>query len=202
MRVRNMSIGIVAFALFAVSACSTSSSSQKSDETRTDKQAQTAEDEGETSQKEQAQEGSNESSEAAKSKKAAMCPMKVDGVETNVEKLDDAVAIDFTTGEGDVGALRKRVRKMADWHNNRGGMNKDQHGKKKGAKKGKKKGKMKKLLASSTADTEEIDGGIRMTVTPDNSDHLDKLHNHMSQHSEMMATGKGCPMKMMKGKQT
>lgn len=205
MRIRATWVGLCAFALFGVSACSTGSSAQQSGETRTGKQAQTAE-EDETDMSE---EGENQNSEASKTdgtrgkgktkrkrkrkrkknkkkKMAQMCPMKVEGTTTSIEKLDEAVAVDFTTPEGDVDELRHRVEKMAERHGEHPGNMKNA-------------AKRKKIMANSTAETEKIEDGVRMKVRPKTSDQMGMLYEHMSKHSEMMAKGKGCPMKMMKG---
>ena len=210
MTYRRVLIALAGLALLATSACSTSSSAEKSGETATTEQAQTQEssekaEESEASEDEEMaeqEEGDDDAEEASADKekmadnkkmKGGMCPMEVEGTKADIKKMDGAVAMDFTT-DGDVGELRKRIQNMADMHNKHHG------GMKKGKMKGKKHGKMKMMMAKSSAVTEEIEGGMRMKVTPEKAENLDKLHKHMKQHHEKIAEGKGCPMKMMKGK--
>lgn len=224
MRFRYVLIGVASVALFGTPACSTTGSADESDQTETAEQAQSSGDEetdkstsetrGEQTTEETADESGTSKGAEKEKKMAGMCPMEVDGTQTSVEKLDGAVAMDFTT-DGDVDELRSRVQKMREKHGKHhgdGGKQKGESAKKKesGAEKASGEGtthektgsarKMKELMAKSTTETEEIEGGIRLSFAAEDSAHLDEIHGHLKEHSEMMAEGKGCPIQMMKGK--
>ena len=149
-----------------------------------------------------------------------MCPMQVEGTTRNIVKLDDAVAMDFTT-TGDVDEVRSRVAKMASKHNKMHGddskMMKGKSGKMKGHGKGKYKGKMKgkdkmnekgkmaekhkkmKMMDDVTAKASNIEGGARMTLMPEDPEKADKIFKMMKEH----AGKKGqCPMMGHKGKKS
>jgi hypothetical protein len=109
---------------------------------------------------------------------AKMCPMKVEGTTRQIVKLDDAVAMDFTT-TGDVEELRQRVQKMPQMHQKmhaEGGM-----------------------MSGVTVTTEKIDAGMRAKFTPKDAAHADKLYQMMQKHSQMMEENGQCPMMQMMG---
>jgi hypothetical protein len=234
MTIRKMLILLVATTLVPLAACSTTSDAQKDEETATAEQAQT-ESEGDDETKGRTKVGEAETAgdgeadgedaesaeatgketpaEAAERRKMkGMCPMNVEGTTRSIEKLDGAIAVNFTT-TGDVEKLRKRVSKMAKMHNKHSEKHAKKHRKKaehakhgkkgKHAKKGKKgehakKGhghhKKMKMMANTTAEAEEIDGGMRLKLSSDDADQLEKIHQKMQEHG-----GKeGCPMMHMK----
>ena len=47
----------------------------------------------------------------------AMCPMHVAGATVSAKDTDSGAALVFMTKTGDVAELRRRVRQMAEWHN-------------------------------------------------------------------------------------
>ena len=208
--------------LLASGGCSTSKSAESGDSPRTTQGALSAED-GEKSErkttesaKKAEQAKKNEKAEkmradkgemrSKREKMAGMCPMQVEGTTRNVVKLDNAVAMDFTT-TGDVDEVRSRVAKMATKHNK---MHADGKSMKKGKGKTKGKGKMKgkekmdgkgkmagkhkermKMMDGVSAKASDIDGGARLTLTPEDPEKADQIFKMMKEH----AGNKGqCPM--------
>ena len=190
--------------LLASGACSTSKSAESGDSPQTTQGALSAED-GEKSER-KTTESAKQAEKAEKmradkgemrskrEKMAGMCPMQVEGTTRNVVKLDDAVAMDFTT-TGDVDEVRSRVAKMATKHNK---MHVDGKSMKKGKGKTKGKGKMKgkhkermKMMDGVSAEASDIDDGARLTLTPEDPEKADKIFKMMKEH----AGNKGqCPM--------
>lgn len=145
-----------------------------------------------------------------------MCPMQVEGTTRKVVKLDDAVALDFTT-TGDVDELRQRVQKMAQMHakmHSEGGMMHGEHGQmddkqgqmQHGEMHGKmtdeqqqKHQQMMQTMSGVTVETVSIDGGMRMMFTPKDAAQVDKLYEMMENHSQMMGEHGQCPMMQMMG---
>ncbi|MGM0578844.1 MAG: hypothetical protein ACQEXJ_24185 [Myxococcota bacterium] len=183
--------------LLVVSACSTGSSARKSDEApntqppETEHAAHHPDEQG--GEAPHAMDGEPEGMEAG------MCPMQVEGTQMRVQKLDDAVAMDFTT-TGDVAALRDRVRKMARMHDRHADRDEMKHGGGQGHK-GEMDMEMMEMMATTTAATEEIEGGMRLRLVPDDPDQIVPLHEMMNQHAGMMSEGGRCPMMKMMGKE-
>lgn len=136
------------------------------------------------------------------------CPMQVSGTTTKAVKLDGAVGLDFTT-TGDVDELRQRVGRMAQMHQqHRGQMMKGQHGQMMKGQQGHmmkgqdgqmmqgQRGEMMQMMANTTTATEEIQGGMRLKLTPKDASELEPLHQMMQKHAQMMDQQQGCPMMM------
>lgn len=132
-----------------------------------------------------------------------MCPMQVEGTTRELTKLDDAVAMEFTT-TGDVDALRERVQKMADMRAKKmqGKQGKMKHGEMHGKKmhgemsdeQRQMRAQMMQMMSDVTVETEEIDAGMRLKFTPNDAAQTDALYGMMQKHS---ANHGQCPMKMM-----
>ncbi|GEM_PF-2877615 len=205
--------------LLATGGCSTSKSAESGDSPRTTQGALSAED-GEKSERKTTESAKKADKKAEKmrtdkaemkakrEKMAGMCPMQVEGTTRKVVKLDDAVAMDFTT-TGDVDEVRSRVAKMASKHNKMHvdgkSMKKGKSGEMKHGGKGKGKGKMAekhkkmKMMNGVTAKASDIEGGARMTLTPEDPDKADKIFKMMKEH----AGNKGqCPMMGHQGKKS
>jgi hypothetical protein len=153
---------------------------------------------------------------AQTSTSAAMCPMMPPaGTQTVVTDTADGVAITFTTS-GDVAALRAHVQRMAAMHEHmttvhedggmhggtmgsgqgggmHGGMrgsggSGDIHGGMMGS------GGMREMqMIPAHATVEEIPGGARLVLTPNDPAQLTALRDHVRQHVAMMQRGQ-CPM--------
>lgn len=155
---------------------------------------------------------------------AATCPMAVEGTTARVEDVDGAAGMAFTT-TGDVAELRRRVAHMAEMHDQHHGKNHDKaqdmvgaqpisgsttmagaeaaapaphaagmHGGMHGDGKGMTGDGRKMPL--STARSENIEGGARLIVTPQDPADLAQLREHTHKHAEQMASGQ-CPMMSM-----
>ena len=116
-----------------------------------------------------------------------MCPMRVPGTQVSTTETPDGVAIVFTTS-GDVAELRARARKMASMHEHMmsGGGEMDSGGMM-GS------GKMMMTMVPSKARAEDIDGGVRIVITPNDPAQLAALRDHVRRHVEQMKSGE-CPM--------
>ncbi len=136
-----------------------------------------------------------------------MCPMEVEGTTRQVVKLDDGVALDFTT-TGDVEELRNRVQNMAQKHGEMHGEGGMMHGKGHGEgdmmggemhakmtdEQRQMRQQMRQMMAGATVGTEQITDGMRMTFTPKDAAQTDELFQMMDEHSEMMGEQGQCPM--------
>lgn len=115
---------------------------------------------------------------------AGQCPMKeMAGAKVTATDTSDGVAVEFTT-TGDLAALRAHVRKLADMHN---GMEMhhdgDMHA---GMGSGMK-------MVPSRATVEDISGGARIVLVPNDPAQLADLRSHVREHAAMMNKGE-CPM--------
>jgi len=125
---------------------------------------------------------------------AEKCPMEVPGTQVSVADTPDGVAVVFTTS-GDVAQLRHRVQGMAAMHGKMsgegmaGGMMKSD-GMGSGGMMG--SDHMKKMVAS-TARSEDVEGGARIVLTPQDPAQLPELRAHAREHAGHMASGH-CPM--------
>jgi hypothetical protein len=125
-------------------------------------------------------------SEAHAHGEAAMggtCPMDVPGTKVSVADTPDGVAITFTT-TSDVAELRQRVHHVAEMHEHRmqGGMGSGGMG----------SGHMMMKMVPSTARAEDVDGGARIALTPNDPAQLADLRAHVHEHAAQMANGH-CP---------
>lgn len=128
---------------------------------------------------------------------AGHCDMKeMAGAKVNATDTANGIAVEFTT-TGDVAALRTHIHKMADMHNGmamheggemHGGMGSgDMHG-------GMGSGEMHGMkMVPSKATVEDIDGGARIVLVPNDPAQLADLRTHVREHAAMMAKGE-CPM--------
>ncbi len=134
-----------------------------------------------------------------------MCPMEVEGTAVNAEDVEGGVALTFTTST-DVAELRRRVAHMAQMHGQHGmGMHAsagagDGHahdGQPSDAsphRDGMMAGGM--MMPAATARSEEVEGGARILLTPQDTADLEKLREHARHMTGRMSPGR-CPMKSM-----
>ncbi|HWU90809.1 MAG TPA: hypothetical protein VN253_26265 [Kofleriaceae bacterium] len=104
--------------------------------------------------------------------------MAVSGTNVSVQETADGIALSFTT-TGDVAELRQRVRAMAEKHEQ--GMS-GEMGSGGGG-----------MMVPSTARVEDVDGGARISFTPNDPAQLAELRDHVREHAAHMASGH-CPM--------
>lgn len=154
-----------------------------------------------------------------------MCPMQLAGTQVAAEDTQDGVAMVFTTS-GDVSELRRRVRRMAEMHQTHmanhsshmgpGGMGSGGMGsggmmgsgamgsgtmgpeQPMGSKPMMGGEHMGMHMVPSAARTEDVDGGARIVLTPEDPARLAELRAHAREHAAMMAKGQ-CPMKHGQG---
>lgn len=219
MRFRSFAILFSMTFLVGLTACSTTGEAEADESAETAEQRQTQEeaDDHEAHHPDDEKAAAEESADKQreKGKMGKMCPMQVEDTEREVVKLDDAVAMEFTT-TGDVEELRERVDKMAKMHQKMHGegghmqKGKKQQGKMQGKGHRKKRGEMsqeqrekrqqmKQMMADVTIEAEEIDDGARIKFTPEDPDQVDQLFEKMQQHVQMMEEGGECPMMQKMG---
>lgn len=149
----------------------------------------------------------------------AMCPMMIDPATTQIttSDTDAGVQIVFTTS-GDVNDLRERVRRMAAKHEQMAGMHgkamggemqgggmqdgmhgggmqgggmQGMHG---GSMQGGEQGGMTHMeMVPSRATVEDVPGGARLLLVPDDPAQVAALRQHVRMHAAMMQKGQ-CPM--------
>lgn len=146
-------------------------------------------------------------SEGMRGNMQGMCPMQVEGTVVAAEKVDGGVALTFTTSS-DVPELRRRVARMAQMHGQHGmGMHAlagADHGHAHGGQRsdasqhqgGMMAGGM--MMPAATARSEEVQGGARILLTPQDAADLEKLREHARHMTERMSSGQ-CPMMSMLG---
>ena len=117
---------------------------------------------------------------------AGMCPMQVSGTTMAATEVEGGIGLSFTTMTGDVEELRRRVRGMAEMHNQRGG---DKH---LGA--GHEGGGM--MMPSATTSAEDLERGARLILQPKDPAQLAALREHVRMKAQRMASGE-CPMKSL-----
>jgi hypothetical protein len=142
----------------------------------------------------------------------AMCPMKVEGTQAAASDVEGGVALTFTTATGDVEALRAQVARMAERHNahhagasspdapaqgccqqaGQGPHGPGHHGRHPAMGKA-----MGMPMMAAKASVEEVPGGARMVLTPNDPANLGTLRQHVHQHAGMMSKG-GCSCPAMK----
>ncbi len=137
----------------------------------------------------------------------AMCPMQVEGTTVNAEDVEGGVAVTFTTSS-DIAELRKRVAHLAQMHGQPGmGMHAPAdagdghaHGGKPSDASQHQGGMMAggMMMPAATAQSEEVEGGARILLTPQDAADLDKLREHARHMTERMSSGQ-CPMMSMQG---
>ncbi len=122
-----------------------------------------------------------------------MCPFMVDRATTHVSTIDtsDGVAIVFTT-TSNVEDLRARVHHMADMHNQMVGMHGEMGGHHRGMH-GMHGHPMGMRMVPSRATAEDIPGGARIVLVPNDPSQLSLLRQQAAMRAEMMQKGE-CPM--------
>ena len=110
-----------------------------------------------------------------------MCPMRLPGTQVSTSETPDGIAIVFTTA-GDLAPLRDHTRHMAAMHEQMmsGGM------------RGSGEAMMK--MVPSKARAEDIEGGARIVLTPNDPSQLAALRDHVRRHVDAMKRQAGCPM--------
>ncbi|MEN9580747.1 MAG: hypothetical protein RJA21_313 [Gemmatimonadota bacterium] len=140
------------------------------------------------------------------------CPMQVSGTTVASVDVEGGIGLSFTTTAGDVGELRKRVRGMAEMHNQPGGHMMASHSasapgadaehqhcaqavpSREGGGRGDMMtgGGMK--MPATTASSEDIGGGARFILHPKDPSQLGALRQHVRMKEQRMAAGGECPM--------
>lgn len=120
-----------------------------------------------------------------------VCPMAVPGTTVSAADTPQGEALTFVTSPGQVDDLRRRVRAMADMHNEhhagahagmQGGMG--QGGTMGGTGEGGMDGM--KMPPPSRASAEDTEGGARLTVVPEDPAQVDQLRSTVRTHAERM----------------
>ncbi len=125
------------------------------------------------------------------------CPMAVPGTQVAVTETRDGEAVTFTTSPDQAGELRARVHAMADMHNrhHQDGRGMEMHG---GMHHGSMMGggsmgssggggdAMAMMPPPSRAAVEDVEGGARLVVTPNDPADLDRLRSTVRMHAERM----------------
>ncbi|GEJ57129.1 hypothetical protein [Anaeromyxobacter diazotrophicus] len=130
-----------------------------------------------------------------------VCPMAVPGTTVSAADTPQGEALTFVTSSGQVDDLRRRVRAMADMHNEhhagmhggmQGGMGEGgmMGGSGEGGMAGMGHGGMM-MPPPSRASAEDTEGGARLTLVPEDPAQADQLRSAVRMHSERMQQG-GC----------
>jgi len=138
---------------------------------------------------------------------ADMCPMQVPGTTVTATDIEGGVGLAFTTKSGSVEEVRQRVQQMAETHNNKhsGGMMAEhgapasasdddhQHGAGHGShgQDGMMMGD--KMMPPATALVEDIEGGARLNLRPNDPAQLAALQEHVRMKAQQMTSGE-CAM--------
>lgn len=148
---------------------------------------------------------------------AAMCPMAVEGTTARAENTETGAAMVFTT-TGDVAELRARVARMAAMHASHHGAGPGagmcthcKHGPGAGGPpaahphgpghppgQGGMMGAGMMKMPPAAARSEDIEGGARIVLTPQDPTQVAALQQHAQQMAAKMASGQ-CPMMAMQG---
>ncbi|TXD33813.1 hypothetical protein FRC96_15190 [Lujinxingia vulgaris] len=205
MKMRFLSVTYAILLLLGLSACSTSGEPRSDETSAQAEQAQTGAQESERSDATAGQH------DAMGQKMAEMCPMQVEGTTREIVRLDNAVAMDFTT-TGDVEELRSRVARMPERHatmHGEGGQMPQGHGhhgqggqmqhEQMSEEHHEMRRQMMEMMADVTLATEPIEGGMRLTFTPADASQVDALYQMMQSHARMMEQEGQCPMMPMMG---
>ena len=102
------------------------------------------------------------------------CPMQIPATTVTSSNVEGGVALAFTTHGGDVAELRARVQRMTETHH--------QHH----------SGSVMGMAPPSTASSEDIEGGARLVLKPQDPAQLEALREHARTHAARMAEG-DCP---------
>ncbi len=139
---------------------------------------------------------------------AGMCPMEVPGTTVAADDVEGGIGLSFTTTTGDVAELRRRVRRMAEMHNQPGGHRPGGHGMMgtpgtaaPGAGGGGRGGMMMasgNMMPAATASEVDIETGARLILEPTEPEQLGALREHVRMKAQRMAGG-DCPMMSVDG---
>jgi hypothetical protein len=143
--------------------------------------------------------------EGIRGDREGMCPMQVEGTAVSAEDVEGGVALTFTTSS-DVAELRRRVTHMAQMHGQDGmGMHASAdagdgqaHGGQRSDASQHQGGMMasEMMMPAATARSEEVEGGARIVLTPQDAVDLERLREHARHMTERMSSGQ-CPMMSM-----
>lgn len=130
------------------------------------------------------------------------CPMAVPGTQLGVTDTRDGEAVTFTTSPDLAAELRSRVHAMADMHNShhQGGGMEGMHGGMQhggmmgGGSMGSTGGRDAMMPPPSRAAVEDVEGGARLVVTPNDPADLDRLRSTVRMHAEHMRQTGTCKM--------
>jgi hypothetical protein len=114
----------------------------------------------------------------------AACPLGVEGTTVAVEYTADGVAVVFTS-RGHVDELRERGRLAARLHGPFGRLGKGHDGRHGG---GGHHGLQGSDFRSTHATAEDIEGGVRITLTPKYPEDLDVLRHRVEERAQRMST--------------
>jgi hypothetical protein len=144
----------------------------------------------------------------------AMCPLKVPGATVSAADTDHGAALVFLTKTGDVAELRRRVRLMAEWHNqhHEGAMmmgpgqdgGRDMMGRGRGAMGHEMMthggdGGRRMAMVPATTSVEDVQGGARLVFVPKDPAELGALRAHLQERSTRMAQA-DCSMRTARGR--
>jgi hypothetical protein len=116
---------------------------------------------------------------------AGLCPAEVPDTRVAASDTPNGGAITFTTSAANVDEVRRRAHAMADMHNQHHGAAAAD------APAGGQHGMMAGMMPPpSHAVAEDVDGGARISVTPDAPADLEKLRSTMRMHAEHMQGGR------------
>ena len=110
------------------------------------------------------------------------CPAVVRNTSVRSANTDDGVEMTFTTTDGDVGDLRRRVTAMAEHMNARAEQFADA-----GA------GMAMGMMPPARAQVTEIENGARLRLTPLDPSQRDDLRIRIEHHTRMMTNTGDCP---------
>lgn len=128
------------------------------------------------------------------SEMSAMCPLAVAGTTVREQDIEGGGALVFTTTQGDVMELRRRVAHMADMHNQHVATHQQrEHQGTGGAGPG-----PAMEIPNAQARVEDIEGGARVVYTPKDPAQVPALREELVRHASRMGTG-SCPMMKMHG---
>lgn len=114
------------------------------------------------------------------------CPMSVKGAEVASVNTRDGITITTITKSGDVADLRRRVDSMAKMHTAASNQ-----------------AMMKEHMIPFAAKYEDVAGGARVTLTPNDPSRLEEFRTKVREHAQRMKTGDCSMMQdMMKGMKT
>jgi hypothetical protein len=112
------------------------------------------------------------------------CPMEVAGTQVRAQRIDDGIALVFTTTSGDIADLRGRVRVLAEMHAQHGGMIE-------GGVMHAEPGAMGIIPAEVV--TDDIDDGVRLEFRPRDPADLELMCARAEAQVQQLALGR-CPV--------